>query len=104
MVKMRIEIDLDREDVITLKHIKCILDNKVYKITGEDLTLPTELKKAMAILYAQEDKIGKTIPIADFEDDLVEDGYKRKEAAEMIDKLKKHGMIFEPREGFIQII
>ena len=101
---MKIYIDLEKEDFITLKHIKCILVNKISKITGEDQSIPTELMKPLHIFEEIEYRIGKTVPLVDFQDELVKNSFKKKESAEIIDSLKKNGLIFEVRQGFLQRI
>jgi hypothetical protein len=101
---MKIEIDTEKDDWVVLKHVRCILDRILYKETNEELDLPTDLKIPLAVLSRIEEKIGKTVPMEDFQEELLNHNFKRNDAIKVIDSLKKHGMIFEPREGFISRI
>jgi thiamine biosynthesis protein ThiC len=101
---MKISIDTENDDWLVLKYIRCILDHLLYKKTDEDLTLPTDLKIPMAVLNKIEGNVAKTVPLLDFEDELIKHNFKKSQTAKVIDDLKKHGMIFEVREGFIQRI
>lgn len=56
------------------------------------------------IITDLENKIGKTIPMEDVEEIAKEKGLSEDEIAEVIDKLKRSGDIFEPKHGFIQKI
>jgi hypothetical protein len=99
---MKIEFDLDKEEWLTLKHIKCLIDNKLMKMGFEDVS--TEYVRPLEIMDDMESKMGRTIPVADLQSALEKEGFSKKESASLIDSLKKEGLIFELRRGFIQKI
>ena len=101
---MKVEIDMDKEDISTLMHIKHILDNRIEKLIGEDPNFPVGLVRPLDILKELENKVGKAIPIDEFEAKLIKDGFEKKEIPEIIDSLKKQGSIFESRQGFLEVI
>ena len=100
--EMEIKIDLEKEDFLTLKHVKCLIDNRLMKMGFEDT--PTEFVKPLDIMDEIESRIGKTIPINDIQSALEKEGYNKKESSSLIDSMKKEGLIFEVRRGFIQKI
>ena len=99
---MKIEFDLDKENFLTLRHIKCLIDNRLMKMGFEDT--PTGFVKPLDIMDEIESKIGRTIPINDLQSALEKEGYNKKESMSLIDSLKKEGLILEVRRGFIQKI
>ena len=48
--------------------------------------------------------IGKTFPIDDVVIEAVKQGIKEGEIEELIEKMKRDGIIFEPRRGFLTVI
>ncbi len=61
-----------------------------------------EFKKPLAALKALEKKHGKAVPCTDFIIALLIQGYKPLEVAKTIELLNTRGMIFEPKEGYVQ--
>jgi len=101
---MKLTINLETEDVLTLKHVKCLIENQLLKLGSEYETISTDLVKPLDILETLEDQLGTTIPLTDFQDELEKQGFTKKESIKTIDELKKQGIIFEVRRGFVKKI
>ena len=62
------------------------------------------LMSVKEIINLLEQKVGKQIPIEDILVEATDRGIKEEEAKEALDKLKRSGDIFEPRQNVIQKI
>ena len=101
---MKLELDLENSDILTLKHVKCLIDNRLMKLGCEYEDLPAELVKPLDIMEKLEFQMGSIIPLTDFEEEMEKYGLTRKEAVKAIGDLKKKGIIFELKRGFIRRI
>jgi len=100
---MEIKFDLDNEKISNLKHIKFLIDEKIEDSRIIDPNMTLELLQSLEILKQIENKIGKTVPVADFIDNLVKKSkYSKKEAEKIVKDLKENNEIFEIRQGWIR--
>ncbi|HLC95975.1 MAG TPA: hypothetical protein VJH97_01505 [Candidatus Nanoarchaeia archaeon] len=97
---MKLEFDLEKEDSLTLRYVKRLIERKI----GTEEDIPSELLHPWSVLMKLEQMIGHTIPCDDLEAELKKDGVPKKDTAQILSKLMKAGLIFEPRRGFIQRI
>lgn len=72
--------------------------------TGVPASQRSKLVTIRELISELENKIGKTIPIADVVAAAKERGISDDEIDEVIEKFKRQGDIFEPKKGFIQKI
>ena len=56
------------------------------------------------IIEQLESRIGKTIPLEDVIAEAEEKGITEDKVEEIIDRMKREGLVFEPKTGFIQRI
>jgi len=72
--------------------------------TGISSSKRNKISTILHIIDSAEKKGQKTIPIEDILSEAEEKQMERRQAEEIIEKLKKEGEIFEPKSGFIQKI
>jgi replicative DNA helicase Mcm len=67
---------------------------------GISTTLRSKIRIVMDVIEKLQNELGKEVPIQDVEAAAEQDGVA--DAATVIDKLKREGMVFEPRPGYIK--
>jgi len=74
------------------------------RISGTPASVRGKIMSVKEIINLLEQKVGKQIPIEDILVEATDRGIKEEEAKEALDKLKRSGDIFEPRQNVIQKI
>ena len=99
---MKIQIDIEKESKAVLNQVKNMIEDKLAEDYDQFKGVPPKLKIPVNILDNMEKNLA--ISLKDFEDALIKGGYDKGETQDIIQALKREGIVYEPSKGCIRLI
>lgn len=97
-------IDMETGNVEELKDALEMIQRRIYLLEQERKEFNIHERILVAVIDDLITKIGKTVPVSDIIDESNRFNLSEKEVSKAMTGLKKKGIIFEVRTGFIQKI
>lgn len=97
-------IDMETGDVEELKDALEMIQRRIYLLEQERKEFNIHERIVLAVINDLITKIGKTVPVSDIIEKSNDFNLSEKAVSKAMTGLKKKGIIFEVRKGFIQKI